>query len=163
MDRYGILLSIQKLFADSANIEETVAEANLHERIRSYYERYSERLKLEAGNAYISSMAFLTEGTEPTNKICYNMVLATKSLYVLNSYKFAGQGMSHEASMLCFTDFYYFNNFPHPCHGRQSDDAFEAEVIFLKGRFRGQTVLLGAVKMFVIEDTAFPFHARALR
>ena len=38
------------------------------------------------------------------------MVLATKSLSMLNGYKFAGQGMSHEASMLCYTDFFFFNN-----------------------------------------------------
>ena len=68
--------------------------------------------------------------------------------------------MSHEVSMLCYTDFFYFNNFPVP-QGHQTDKAVKADVIF--EAFCGQTVLLGDVKRFIIKETTFPFHAKALR
>ena len=157
---YSTIVTIQKLFADCALVEQTVEEHDPTKRLKSYYLRYQKRLKDETNNAFISRMAFMAEGAELTNQIYYNMVLATKSLSMLNSYKFAGQGMSHEASMLCCTDFFYSNNLPIP-HGRQTDAAVEADVIF--EAFRGRTVLLGELKRFIIEETPFPFHAKALR
>ena len=159
-DDYSTIMMIQKLFAECTLVDQTVEEHDPIKKLTSYYLRYQQRLKEETNNAFISRLAYMGEGAEPTNKIYYNMVPATNNLSLLNNYKFLGQGMSHEASMLCYMDYFYFNNLP-ILHGCRTDAAVEPDVIFEE--LGGQTVLLGELKRYIIEETAFPFHTKALR
>jgi hypothetical protein len=111
---------------------------------------------------FTSAMAFRVDKTETTNKTLFFMVLVTTSLSVLNSFKFVTQCLTQQGSELAFTDFYHYNNYPAPPLERKTEVEEEADNIYQE--FRGQqNVLLGKVKQFVIEETPYPYHARALK
>jgi hypothetical protein len=170
-------MTIQKLFGDSAKLNETLAEEDINVRFKLHCRRYRDVLKQKymeagqqdncqeqnfAGSLYTSAMAFKVDKTETTNDTLFFMVLATTSLSVLNSFKFSTQSLTQQGSESAFTDFYHNNNYPPPAPGRKTDDEEEADNIYQE--FRGQqNVLLGEVKRYVIEETPYPFHARVLR
>jgi hypothetical protein len=166
-------LTIQKLFGDAAKVTETLAEEDINIRLKFHCRRYQDLLKKNyqqdnnqeenvAGCLFTSAMAFRVDNTEARNKTLFFMVLATTSLSVLNSFKFVTQCLTQQGSELAFTDFYHNNNYPAPAPGRKTEVEEEADNIYLE--FRGkQNVLLGKVKQFMIEETPYPFHARALR
>ena len=170
-DNSTAVVTIQKLFGDAANVTEIMKENDPNVRVKNYCRRYKDALKKNyiqsqtdqqsnaPGSLFTAAMAFRKDSKELTNKTLYFLVFATPSLSHLQSLKFATQSLTQQGSELAFDDLVYHND---PVqHGRKTSNEEEAETIYQ--HFHGQEVQLGEVKRFVIEETPYPFHSRAIR
>ena len=171
-DNSTAVVTIQILFGDLANVTEIMKETDPNVRVKNHCRRYKDELKKnyiqsqtdqqsdEPGSLFTAAMAFRNDETELTNNTLYFMVFATPSLSVLQNFKTNAQSLTQQGAELAFTDLFYFNDYPVQ-HGRKTSDEEEAETIYQ--HFHGQKVQLGEVKRFVIEETPYPFHSRAIR
>ena len=64
---------------------------------------------------------------------------------------------------LCFSAFNRRDGETIPEYERKTDDPYEAEMIWAKLGFQGETVRLGEVRKKILLETPFVYHARALK
>jgi hypothetical protein len=159
---------IQKLFGEN-DVSEILAEVSTTEtnkRLENLCRKYQSQLKEEFnhqeqdGSLFTSAIAFRKGKKGPKKATIYFMVFGTTSMSILQNFKTAAQSVTQQGSELAFSDFFHFNGIVIP-NGRKTTNEEEAETIY--NHFQGQTVTLGEVKRWVIEETPYPYHARAIK
>ncbi len=154
------------LFGKDMNFED-LSELEIKHKLHNFSIRYQNQLKEEYKNStdtasqyYTSAFAFRKGKSSPDKGTIFYMVFGSSSLSVLQNTKTNMQSVTQKGTQLAFTDFYPYNDIE-IAEGRKTTDEEEADTIYNK--FKGSKIKLGEVKRFVLEETPYPFHARALK
>jgi hypothetical protein len=137
-------------------------DMEVNDKLRGICDRYRLQLKQEC-KAVSAACAFRKGKSDPDKATLYYMVFASTSHSALNDMKTTMIQHVQEAKLygeLAFTDYYHHKGIK-IAYGRKTSDKFEAEVIY--DLFNGKTIRLGALKAAILEQTEFPYHAKALR
>jgi hypothetical protein len=133
------------------------------EKLNIISKKYIERLKEETEGLATSTSCAMRKGvSSPTCDTIYSLVISTGSHSTLQNIKSSMVQHVQDASgkgELAISDFYVRHGIEVP-YGRVTSDEDEAEIIY--DLLHGKTMLLGNLKAFVLEETNFPYHTRAL-
>ena len=162
---------IQKLFGQSAERALTILnvaqnpENSLKEKYQSFVIEYEEMLKDISDSSGSKAVHFLfakgKRNSEVGNQFYMVFFTTDPALKPIKHMKDAMQKFTQkEEGEPRFTDFYSLNGIQIP-FGRKTTNVEEAREI-LK-HFRGQTVPLYEVQRWILVDSPFTFHSRALK
>lgn len=155
-------ITVQKLFEDNGVLDEELGEVKTQEtgdRVKNLCRLYQRRLRELDDNIFSCAMAFRKGKSSPEVGTVYFMVFATTNLSLLNNTKTAMQKINQEPGD-CFVSDHFGESVQ---NGRKTKNEEEAEVIFKLLKDEPQPMALGEVKRIILEETPFPYHARALR
>ena len=161
---------IYKLFRQSDTVKQVVKTAKderreLNEKYKMFVAEYEKELKKISETSDARAIHFLfakgKSDSEKGNQFYMVFFSSTISrLKAIQDMKYTMQRFTQESSDNCFTDYYSWNGIEVPL-GRKTTNEDEALQIWIK--LQGQTMTLHDVQQWVLFDSPFAFHARALR
>ena len=152
---------INNLYADDSWLElRSIEETN--PKLEQFTNLYEEKLKSMRRPFTTTGRFYLKKGkSDPYVNFIFSLVFVSQGYNMLNKIKSKFMINMQEKFLPEFSDYYFHSDKEVPL-GRKTTDEDEARVIFQY--FKGQKkVPLYKIKIFVLEETPFPYHAKALK